>query len=300
MIGLLKMLRRGRYVLTLDGDETARVKKAFSIDEGETIQIVLDDSPFKNLTQCVVFTDKTIYWNTGKAQGEQRSGETVITTRGPGSVTAENLKTASVFVRNTSGGAAIHIIGADKQIRLTLKWFENDEALKLLFYYYLSRFVSDYSPDYPANEEQYKRHLKEYRGKSVSVIPLVYDIFNHAVIGTLLLNLLMPRFAGGRSFAAPERIIFFSVAVKLLGIVFRYRKSAYMNSLLIIAVSCFTIAPDMLPRIDRSLLTLVYAALSTLFSAFDFDRVFKYLVFALAVAAAAALCLQLFYLGPLL
>ncbi|MDR2177273.1 MAG: hypothetical protein LBP20_04425, partial [Treponema sp.] len=149
MTGFLKMLRRGRYIVNLDAGETARVKKIFSIGEDETIQIVLDESPFKNLKRCVVFTDKKVYWNISRAQGEMRGGETVITTRGPGFVTVENLKTVSVFVRNTSGGTAIHITGADKWIRLTLKWFENDEALKILFYYYLSRFVSNYNPDHP-------------------------------------------------------------------------------------------------------------------------------------------------------
>jgi hypothetical protein len=59
-------------------------------------------------------------------------------------------------------------------------------------------------------------------------------------------------FTGGQGFAAAERIIFFSAAVKLLGILFRYRKSAHMNSLLIIAVSCFLIAPGMFPRIDTA------------------------------------------------
>jgi hypothetical protein len=106
-------------------------------------------------------------------------------------------------------------------------------------------------------------------------------------------------FTGGQGFAAAERIIFFSAAVKLLGILFRYRKSAHMNSLLIIAVSCFLIAPGMFPRIDKQPVMLVYAGLSTLFSVFDFDRIFKYIVFALAAAAVAAFFLRLFYLGPL-
>ncbi|MDR3147511.1 MAG: hypothetical protein LBU00_03930 [Treponema sp.] len=296
MIDLLNILRRSRYVVNLDAAEEARVKKSFSIDEAELIQLVLDDSPFKNRTQGVVLTDTKIHWNV-KAQGELHSGETL--TKGPGCVRAENLKTASVFVRNTSSGTVIHIIGTDTWIRLTLKWFENAESLKILLYYYLSRFVSNYNPDHVVNEEQFTGYVKEHKGKSISVIPLVYDIFNHAVTGVLLLNLLLPRITGGQGFAETERIIFFSVAVKLVGILFRYRKSVHMNSLLIVAVSCFMILPDVFPRIDRLLVTLVYAALSTLFSVFDFDRIFKYLVFALALAAALALFLQLFYLGPL-
>ncbi|MDR2375706.1 MAG: hypothetical protein LBD96_04625 [Treponema sp.] len=297
--GLLEILRRGRYVVNLDAAEKARVKKIFSIGEDETIQVVLDDSPFKNLKQCVLLTDKKVYWNISKAQSELRSGETLITTKGSGFVTVESLKTASVFVRDTDSGTVIHIIDADKWIRLTLKWFENSEVLRILFYYYLSRSTPAYNPNHGANEEQYRRYVKEHRGKSVSVIPLIYDIFNYALSGVLLLNLAIPRFTGGEAFAAVERIVFFSVMVKLAGILCRYRKSAYMNSLLIVAISCFMMLPDLLPHVDRLPLTLVYAALSALFSVFDFDRIFKYLVFALAVAAAVALCLQLFYLGPL-
>ncbi|MDR0669782.1 MAG: hypothetical protein LBF95_06840 [Treponema sp.] len=299
MTGLLGMLRRPRYVVSLNDDETARAKKNLSIGDDETIQVVLDDSPFKNLKHRVVLTDKKIHWNIGKAQGELRGGETVIISRGPGFVTAENLKTASVFVRDTESGMVIHIIDADKWFQITLKWFQNSEALKILFYYYLSRFTPSYNPNSAVNEERYKHYIKEHRGKSVSVIPLVYDIFNYALTGVMLLNLLLPKFSGGQAFAPVERIVFFSVVVKLAGILCRYRKSAYMNSLLIIAVSCFMILPDLFPRIDRQTVTLVYAALSALFSVFDFDRVFKYLVFALAGAAAAALLLQLFYLGPL-
>ncbi|MDR0731162.1 MAG: hypothetical protein LBF63_05790 [Treponema sp.] len=299
MAGLLEMLRRGRYVVKLDAGEKAGLEKIFSIDKDETIQVVLDDSPFKNLKQCVILTDKRICWNIGKAQGERRSGETVITTKGIGFVTVENLKTASVFVRDTDSGTVIHIIDGGRWIRITLKWFEGSEALRILFFYYLSRFTPDYNPNRGANEEQYRRYVREHKGKSISVIPLVYDIFNYALAGVLLLNVAIPRFTGWQAFAAVERIVFFSVIVKLAGIVCRYRKSAYMNSLLIVAVSCFMMLPDLFPRVDRMPVTLVYAALSALFSAFDFDRIFKYLVFALAVAAAVALFLQLFYLGPL-
>jgi hypothetical protein len=299
MFNLPRFLKRGRYVFSPDDAEKARVKKILSIGEDETIQIVLDDSPFKNLRRCVVLTDRKIHWNVSRAQGELRQEEVTLTTKGPGFVTIENLKTASVFVRNTSGGAAIHIVGDGRWIRLTLKWFENEEALKILFYYYLSRFTENYNPDQPANGEQYRQYLKQHTGKSVSVIPLVYDVFNHAVIGTLLLNLIIPRLSGGRGFADTVRIVFFSVALKLAGILFRYRKSSLMNSLLVIVVSCSFLLPDLFPRIDRLYVTLGYAALSTLFSVFDFDRIFKYLVFALAVASAAALFLQLFYLGPL-
>jgi hypothetical protein len=299
MVSPLRFLRRGRYVVSLDADEKARVKKIFSIGEGEVIQVVLDDSHFKNLKQCVVLTDEKIYWNVSRAQSDLYGSETVVTAKGPGFFAAENLKTASVFVRSTSSGTVIHIIDAGKWIRLTLKWFENDEALRILFYYYLSKFSSNYNPRHDANEKQYKQYLKEHKGKIVSVIPLVYDIFNHAVIGALLLNLVISRFTGGQGFAGTEKIIFFSAAVKLAGILFRYRKSAYMNSLLIAVISGFYILPDLFPRIDGLFVTCGYAVLSTLFSVFDFDRIFKYLVFALAIVSAAALFLQLFYLGPL-
>jgi hypothetical protein len=261
--------------------------------------MVLDDSPFKNLKQGIVLTDKKIYWNVSRAYSELQGGGTAITAKGPGSVMAEDLKTVSVFVQNTSSGMVIHMIESDKWIRLTLKWFENDEALKILFYYYLSKFAGNYSPNHEANEERYTRYLKEHKGKSVSVIPLVYDIFNHALIGALILNVIISRFTGGQGFAENERIIFFSVAVKLLGILFRYRKSALMNSLLIIIISGFFILPGVFPRVNALFAVLSYAASSTLFSIFDFDRIFKYLVFALAIASAAALFLQFFWLGPL-
>jgi hypothetical protein len=305
MTDLLKMLRRGRCVVNLEAGEKDKITKNFSIGRDENIQVVLDDSPFKNLERCVVLTDRRICWNVKRAQSELHGGAggsaagTLISTGGPGSVMVEDLGTASVFVRTTSGGAVIHLIDSGKWIRLTLKWFENGEMLRTLFYYYLSKFAGSYNPNDGANEERYRQYLKEHRGRSVSVIPLVYDIFNHAIIGVLLINLLIPKLFGGQGFAVTERIIFFSVALKLAGILFRYRKSSHMNSLLIIAVSCSLVLPDLFPRIDRSLVTIGYAALSTLFSVFDFDRIFKYLVFALGLVAAGALFLQLFYLGPL-
>jgi hypothetical protein len=261
--------------------------------------MVLDDSPFKNLKQGIVLTDKKIYWNVSRAYSEPGDGESAVTAKGPGSVRTEDLKTVSVFVQNTSSGMVIHMIEPGKWIRLTLKWFENDEALKILFYYYLSKFAGNYNPNHGANEERYTGYLKEHKGKSVSVIPLVYDVFNHALIGALLLNLIVPRFTGGRGFAENGRIIFFSVTVKLLGILFHYRKSALMNSLLIVIGSAFFILPGVFPRVNAVFLALGYAAASTLFSIFDFDRIFKYLIFALAIASAAALFLQFFWLGPL-
>jgi hypothetical protein len=296
---ILQILGRSRYAVNLGDDEKARITRAFSIHGGETIQVMLDDSPFKTLSRGVVFTDKRIYWNFAKARQEMREDEAATTTKGPSSVTAEDLKNASVFVRNTSSGIVVHLIDGNIWIRFTLTRFENDETVKILFYYYLSKFAAKYNPDHNANEERYNQYLKEHKGKSISVIPLVYDIFNHAIIAVLLLNLIIPRLTGGRGFSDHERILFFSVAVKLLGILFRYRKSALMNSLLMGVLSCSFIVPDIFPRIDTFRMILGYAALSTLFSVFDFDRIFKYLIFALAIISAAALYIQIFFLGPL-
>jgi hypothetical protein len=299
MGSLVRILGRSRYVVNLRPDEQAKVTKAFPIRPGETIQVMLDDSPFKTLTQGIVFTDKRIYWNLAKAHQELRNAGTLISTRGPGSVAAADLQGASVFARNTSAGMVVHLIDGDTRIRLTLAWFENDETVKILFYYYLSKFAGVYNPDHEANGERYTRYLREHKGKSISVIPLVYDIFNHAIIGVLLLNLIIPRLTGGRGFAGYERILFFSVAVKLLGILFRYRKSALMNSLLMTVLACSFVLPGIFPRIDTPYMVLGYAGLSTLFSVFDFDRIFTYLIFALAIVSAVVLFLQLFWLGPL-
>lgn len=299
MGGIVEILGRSRYAVNLRDDEKAKIARAFSVQRGETIQVMLDDSPFKTLSKGIVFTDKRIYWNLTKAYRETRGGETLTSTRGPSSIAVEDLKNASVFARNTSAGMGLHLIDGTTWIRFTLAWFENDETVKILFYYYLSKFADNYNPDNNANEERYNQYIKEHKGKSISVIPLVYDIFNHAIIGALLLNLMIPRITGGQGFADHTRILFFSVAVKLLGILFRYRKSALMNSLLMVVLSCSFIVPDMFPRIDTFYVVLGYAALSTLFSVFDFDRIFKYLIFALAMVSAIALFLQLFWLGPL-
>jgi hypothetical protein len=304
MNNIIKAFQRGRYAINLGKDEQARVRKVFqghglSIDKNEHIQMVLDDSAFKNLQWMVVLTDKKIYWNLKNSRAELRTGDTLVQSSGPGNVNLKDLKTASVLVQNSSGGMVIHIIdGESKWIRITLKWFENDEVLKILFYYYLSRFVDNYNPVTTANNERYETYLKARRGRTISVIPLVYDIFNHAIIAVLLLGIIFLRFLPGVNFINPERVILFSVVVKLLGVIFRYRKSAYMNALLIILISCSVILPGIFSRVDSRYIWLGYAALSTLFSVFDFDRIFKYLVIIAVFASAAALFLQMF-LGPL-
>jgi hypothetical protein len=306
MNNFVKNLQRSRYVFRLDPEAEARVKKDFSIADGETIQAVLDDSAFKNLKQGVVLTDKSIYWNIKNSHTESRSGDTVIKFGGSSSgssgrsnrIAVSHLETASVFAQNSSSGMVLHIIDEDNWIRIPFKWFENDESLKILFYYYLSKFSRKYDPKYGANEERYAKYLKEHAGRTVSVIPLLYDIFNHAIIAVLLLSMIIPRFFQGKFFAETEKILFLSVVVKLLGIIFRYRKSAYMNSLLIVMISYSLVLPDIFPRVDKLYIWISYAALSTLFSVFDFDRVFKYLVIALVIVSTVALFLQ-FYLGPL-
>ncbi|MDR3247270.1 MAG: hypothetical protein LBT39_00665 [Treponema sp.] len=305
MKNILETLQRSRYVINLDDEDQARVRKIFQenrlpISGNERIQMVLDDSAFKNFGQVVVLTDKKIYWNLKSSHVELRTGDTLGATSGPSSISLKDLKAASVFVQNTSSGMVIHIIdGENKWIRITLKWFENDETLKMLFYYYLSRFVDNYNPSSQPNEERYGNYLKAHRGRSISVIPLVYDIFNHAIIAVLLLSMILPRFLHGNTFAGTEKILFLSVVVKLLGIIFHYRKSTYMNALLIIIIAGSFILPDTFIHIDNRYLWLGYAALSTLFSLFDFDRIFKYLVIVLVILSVAALFLQFFYLGPL-
>jgi hypothetical protein len=299
MNDMLKTIQRSRYIFDRDlaEGEKARIKKDLSIGKDETIQAVLDDSAFKNLKQIVALTDKKIYWNTKQAHAELRTGDTKIQTGGPSQIKVADLKTASVFVQNTSSGMVIHIIdGENKWIRITLRWFENDEPLKMLFYYNLSKYCPGYSPNYRVNEERYGAYLKAHRGRTISVIPLIYDIFNHAIIAVLLISLILPRFFPGITFINTEKVVLFSVAVKLLGIIFRYRKSAYMNALLIVTVACSFILPNIFPRIES--MWLGYAGLSTLFSVFDFDRVFKYLIIVVVIVSVVALFLQVFF-GPL-
>ncbi|MDR1025431.1 MAG: hypothetical protein LBL56_06840 [Treponema sp.] len=295
----MKFLKRSRYVFNLDDKEKETVKGIFSLDGGEVIQAVLDDSIFKNLKCGIVLTDKTIRWNIKGARTELCTGETIVNTAGSGLVHTADLNAASVFVQNSSSGLIIHIIDEARHIRIPLKWFEVDEPLKILFYYYFSKFTADYNPVHDANRGKYAAFLKTRRGRSISLIPLVYDIFNHIVSGLLLAALFLPRVFRGLHFAAAEKVLFFSVLVKLLGILFRYRKSVLMNALLIVAASCFLILPDIFPRVEMLYLCLGYAVFSVLFSIFDFDRIFKYLIIVLAAVSAAALFLQLFWLGPL-
>jgi hypothetical protein len=299
MARLMNILGRSRYVVNLDNQEEAAVKKDFSLDKDETIQIVLDDSAFKNLKRGIVLSDTKIRWNIKGARCELPGGEKEVNTGGPGSVDTADLKDASVFVRISSSGLVIHIIDGFRHIRLPLRCFENDETLKILFYYYLSKFTENYTPSNAANEKKYTAFLKAHTGKSVSLIPLVYDILNHIVTGLLLAALFLPRIFPALRFAAPEKIIFFSAVVKLLGILFRYRKSALMNGLLITAASSLLILPDIFPRLEKLYLCIGYAVLSTLFSVFDFDRIFKYLILILAAVSAAILFFQFFWLGPL-
>ncbi|MDR1972922.1 MAG: hypothetical protein LBQ46_13495 [Treponema sp.] len=296
---LIAALRRSRYVVNLDNHEKAALKKVFSIGPEETIQAALDDSALKNLRRALVLTDKKIYWNIKSAYTELRSGETAVSTSGPGSINTADLKTVSIFTRNAGSGLAVHLIDGDKHIRFALKWFENGETVKILFYYYLSRFAEDYNPSHDDNRKKYTAFLAAHKGRSISVIPLVYDIFNYLLGGLLLAALILPRFFRGLRFIETEKILFVSIAVKLLGILFRYRKSALMNCLLITALSCFLVLPDIFPRIEKPPVWIGYTVLGVLFSVFDFDRIFKYLVIALAMVSALVLFLQLFYLGPL-
>jgi hypothetical protein len=299
MTSLIKILGRSRYAVNLDEREKAAVKKDFSLDKDEIIQMVLDDSALKNLKRGIVLSDKRILWNIKGAHTELRGGETLVAGAGPGSVNTAELRGASVFVRNSSSGPVIHIIDDVRHIRIPLRCFENGETLRILFYYYLSKFAGEYSPAAGANGEKYASFLKAHRGRSLSLIPLVYDVFNHILTGLLLAALVFPLIFPGLRFAAPERIFFFSALVKLLGILFRYRKSALMNSLVIISVSFLLFLPEIFPRIEKLYIYTGYAVLATLFSVFDFDRIFKYLIIILAAASAMLLFLQFFWLGPL-
>jgi hypothetical protein len=202
-------------------------------------------------------------------------------------------------VQNSSSGPVIHIIDSARHIRIPLHCFDNGETLRILFYYYLSKFAENYNPAAGANGERYAGFLKTHRGRSISLIPLVYDIFNHILTGLLLAALVLPRIFPGLRFAAPERVFFFSALVKLLGILFRYRKSALVNSLAIISLSSLLLLPEIFPGVEKLYIYTGYAALATLFSIFDFDRIFKYLIIILAAVSAVILFLQFFWL-PLL
>ncbi|GHV53528.1 hypothetical protein AGMMS49579_12450 [Spirochaetia bacterium] len=288
-----KNLRKNRYIVNLDEESKSEIKKNLSFDSDEEIFIVLDDSPLKNLKDIVVFTNKKIYWNLKDVNLKSVVDRGEFVKKGPSSIDVKQLSGVSVFVNNENNSKFIYMISEFLQISLKLRYFDYDESLKIIFYDYITNYCGGYNPDKDKNEELYRKYLKEHKEERRNIVSLLFDTCNHLVITGLIISIFI---------RVPvlqiEKIIFFSLLLKFIGIVFKYKKSSDINALMILFVAVYLLVPGFFLGLDKTYVYFGYAGLATLLSVFDFDKIFKYIILILAIISLVLLFLHCFYLMP--
>ena len=278
-------------IIAPNAENSVKIREILKIPNKEKILMVLDDSFFINQKQLVVFTDKNIYWNINNAILELKVENTRTKLRGEASIGNKSLNNASIFSRNIKDILVIYIINENVQIIIPFSNFNNESSLTLLFYEHIIKYAGRYKPDNNANEKIFSSISQSNEIVSISMVSIIFNVMSYLMASLFLINIIFGFFIVNNEIA-----IYTILMMKASGLLFGNRKSLYFYLFMII----FT--PLMFYRISNfeplgyeTLLYIVYSILFLIFGIFDFDKIFKYLVFISAIASIIYMIRQIIF-----
>ena len=282
--------KKERLITSLNNEDSRKIKEILKIPEKEKILIVLDDSLLKNLKQLVVFTDKNIYWNINNAVFRLKTEDSETKTRGEGSIINKSLNDVSIFSRNIKELMVVYLISENVQLMIPFSNFNNESSLTLLFYEHVTNYGGKYRPNNTANEKIFSSLSQSNEIVSISMASVVFNVMSYLMASLFLLNLVFGFFIVDNEIA-----VYTIVLLKASNIIFGNRKSMYFYLMLIILTPLmFSWINELGPLGYETLIYIIYSAVFIILGVFDFDKIFKYLVFILAIASLVLMVRNIF------
>ena len=184
----------------------------------------------------------------------------------------------------------VYLISENVQLMIPFSNFNNESSLTLLFYEHVTNYGGKYRPNTTANEKIFSALSQSNEIVSISIAAVIFNLMSYFMAALFLLNLVFDLFIVNREIA-----LYTFVLLKASSIIFGSRKSMYFYLMLII------LTPIMIYWINSfgSLAygTPIYIIFSAVFLAlgvFDFDKIFKYIVFALAIVSIVLMIRNIF------
>jgi hypothetical protein len=295
---ITNLFHKERFITNIDEEISSYIKDTCKIPMEEKILLVLDDSFFKNLSEIVVFTDKKIYWTIKNASLKIKQNNTEIKTQGHGLVGNQLLRNVSIFSKREKDIKFIFILDETVQLIIPFAHFQTENSLTLSFYDYISNYCGGYKPNNTKNEIIYKKISKTNKIIKINIFARLFNFFSYVAALYLIANVILLHYK--YSNIANGKIVCVLIILKLLSIIFGYKKSMYSNLMLFILTYNLLSFPITNHYFDGNIIFLFYAGVIILFSTFDFDKIFRYLAFVLAIISIAYMFAKYFNLEELM
>lgn len=274
--------RNSRFTSSPAGQINAEIKSLFKIDEEEQILLVIDDGFFLRRKRIVVLTNKGLYWNSPQALLRRLNNETMSVTHGKGFVSNKLLAKCSVYAGDSGQESVVSLISNSARLHLPFRNCKNVDALRIIFYDYLSNYSGGYRPEDDTNAVIYKKELKEYKKANIRILDRLAQYVSLSLWGLLLLNDILE--ARLFDFSMFLNLFAASLLIRLSQLSSRGRPS-YLTNLVLLTASAYLVFAQPAFSINYSILLAVLIVFSLLFTVFDFDKILAVLVQAASLIA---------------
>jgi hypothetical protein len=292
--------RRGNRIdVDSDGKLGSAARSVFpSIEKDEIILFAIDDSPFCNRKNMVVFTNKRICWNLKSVYLNVTSGETQKVTSGPCDIDLGQLSAVSIFTRENSRFTTIYAVSKATQLEIRLKHKIPGDIIRLYFSEKLLNYGGGYNPDRKTNAALFKEFVRKRKKCAVKeitprdVIAVILGSVSLIAHGLLLaVSLLSLVFT---DLGVPKLPLFtLALLFCLVNALFGKKNSAVLLFLLISTVCGMFFAGSFLEiPFDTNRFFLIYSIAAIILNIADFDKIFKQVTGFFAVCAVIFMILQ--------
>jgi hypothetical protein len=291
--------RCNRIAVDSDGGLSAVARAMFpELKEDELVLFVIDDSPFFNRQNMVVFTNKNIYWNLQSVSLSIAAGNTKSVTSGPSRIELGQLSSASIFTREDARSTTVYAVSKTVQMEIRLRHKIHGDIIRLYFSEKLLNYSGGYNPDRKTNTVLFKEFVaerKKHGGRKRTPRDVMAALLGgaHVIVHGLLLALSL----WGLHFTELEIPMppLFSLALLfcLLNAFFGRKNSAAL-SFLLISVVCGVFLAGIFTEIpiDTNRLFLTYSIAALILNTVDFDRIFKQITGFFAICAVIFMLLH--------
>jgi hypothetical protein len=288
-IKAISLLQKERFIANVDAETADYLKSLCKIPKEEQILSVLDDSHFNNLKQVVVFTEKKIYWRVKNASMKEKHDNEECRIDDTGFVITQALSRSSIFVKTSKNIITIFIVGEDMQLIIPLRRFESEGAVMSAFYVYISNYCGGYKPDNLKNRQIFK---KMYKPAKPNIFARLFNSISCLIALLLIVNVFI-RYNLNNSITN-EKIVCVLIISKIISMVFGYKKSMYSNLLLFISTYYILEISESNNYVNYNIVYIIYAVATILFGMFNFDKIFKYTAFIMAIISIAYMTIKYF------
>lgn len=274
--------RNSRFTSNPEGQINDEIKALFKIAEDEQILLVIDDSFFLQRKRIVVLTNKGLYWNNTQSLLRRLTDETMSVTHSKGFVSNKVLSKCSVYAGDTGQESVVSLISNIARLHLPFRNCKNVDALRIIFYDYLSNYSGGYQPEDDTNAVIYRKELAEYKKANIRVLDRVANYVSLSLWGLLLLNDILE----ARIFDISVFLSLFaaSLLIRFYQLSSRGRPS-YLTNLVLLTTSTYLVFAQPVFSINYAILLSVLIVFSLLFTVIDFDKILAILVQAAAFIA---------------